>query len=142
MNRNKGGLYKAWQEEDPQFLPMKFRPKIQKNDNPQITDLRLQEAFEKYKRNTKELKIFEENHEKPFRDVDREITTMIHEITGTTEQQGLLTERLNEMWYSETSDQEYRSLEIWNKKERFLIRKKYEEIKNGDIIKINYQHDE
>ena len=43
----------------------------------------------------------------------------------------MLKEELKQMWHSETSDQEHRSIEIWNKKERFLIRKKYEEMKNG-----------
>ena len=131
MNRNKGRLYKTWQQNDPQFLPMKFRPKIQETDSPQIQDLRLQEAFDKYKRNIKELKLFEDKHSETFKNVDEEIMAKIDKSTSATGKYDLLKEELKQMWHSETSDQEHRSIEIWNKKERFLIRKKYEEMKNG-----------
>ena len=43
MNRNKRSLYTEWQQEDPSFLPMKFRPKFSNTLDPELLNSEGQE---------------------------------------------------------------------------------------------------
>ena len=49
-----------------------------------------------------------------------------HRINTLTDDE-LVQSKLPQFWNTETADQEARSVQIWNRKERFLTRKKYEE---------------
>ena len=123
LNRNKRSLYQEWQQQDPSFLPMKFRPKLSDTLDPGVTELRLQGGYENYRRNINELKIYEEKHKKKFQQLDHEIARKIERLAPDD----LTAKKALEFWIEETAEQEARSVQLWNKKERFLRRKKHEE---------------
>ena len=91
---------------------MKFRPKLSKTLDPAVLELRLLGGHENYnyKRNVNELKIYEEKHKKKF----QQLVMRSHKKSKV-------------FWIEETAEQEARSVQLWNKKERFLRRKKHEE---------------
>ena len=123
LNKNKRSLYSEWQQEDPSFLPMKFRPKFSNTLDPQVLELRRMGAFDDYKRNVEEMKIYEEKHQKKFQSIDQQ---MKEKILGLSSNR-LATQEAQNLWLKDTAEQEARSIQLWNKKERFLRRKKHEE---------------
>ena len=123
LNKNKRSLYTEWQLEDPSFLPMKFRPKFSSTLDPRVLELRRTGAFDDYKRNVDEMKIYEEKHKKKFQSIDQQ---MKEKILGLSPNR-LATEEAQRLWLKETAEQEARSIQLWDKKERFLRRKKHEE---------------
>ena len=123
LNKNKRSLYQEWQNEDPSFLPLKFRPKISNSTDQQVRELRIEGAHDCYRRNIDEMKIYEEKHKKKFLEVDHSIENSIQNATSDK----LIAQFTKQLWTNDTKEQEARSLQIWNKKERFLRRKKHEE---------------
>ena len=123
LNKNKRSLYSEWQKEDPSFLPMKFRPKFSNTVDPQVLELRMLGAFDDYKRNVDEMKIYEEKHKKKFQSIDQQMNEKILGLSSNR----LATQEAQNLWLKDTAEQEARSIQLWNKKERFLRRKKHEE---------------
>ena len=102
---------------------MKFRPKFSNTLDPQVLELRRMGAFDDYKRNVEEMKIYEEKHQKKFKSIDQQ---MKEKILGLSSNR-LATQEAQNLWLKDTAEQEARSIQLWNKKERFLRRKKHEE---------------
>ena len=120
---DKRSLYSEWQKEDPSFLPMKFCPKFSNTVDPQVLELRMLGAFDDYKRNVNEMKIYEEKHKKKFQSIDQQMNEKILGLSSNR----LATQEAQNLWLKDTAEQEARSIQLWNKKERFLRRKKHEE---------------
>lgn len=126
LNRRKRLLYTKWSEETPQFLPRKFRPKFP-NNKPEIAKIRLREAHQKYHNNIQEMKIYEESHLEKFKSYDDRIMCRIDMFEIEPE----VKNKLQDLWFTDTTNQEQHSLSIWTKKERFLSKKKHEELASG-----------
>ena len=126
LNRRKRVLYTNWSEEAPQFLPRKFRPKFP-NNNPEIAKIRLREAHQKYQNNIKEMEVYEKSHHAKFTSYDDRIMCRIDSFEIEPE----IKSKLKDLWYTDTASQEQHSLSIWTKKERFLSKKKHEELSSG-----------
>lgn len=129
-SRNKARLYEQWTVNHPNFIPKKFRPKIVKNEDPQRTDGRIREARERYKSDTANLKTYEKIHYDKYTKVDSEMMKKMEELSTLPE----VTENLKSMWWNQVAENENKSLEIWNRKERFLNSMKHKELISGDFI--------
>ena len=123
LNRNKQTLYRRWQQEDPTYLPLKFRPRTHPTTDSNISAIKHALAYQNYSKNIEEMAVYELTHQQRYIQIDND---MAHRINTLTDDD-LVRSKLLHLWSTDTADQEARSIQIWNKKERFLIRKKYEE---------------
>ena len=99
------------------------RPKRSNTLDPGVLELRLQGGHKNYKRNVNELKIYEDKQNKKFQQLDHEIAQLIQGLAS----EDLTAKKALGFLIEETAEQKARSVQLWNKKERFLWRKKHEE---------------
>ena len=123
QNKSKQALYQRWQKEDPAFLPLKFRPHLSPNTDHQVRNLKLQAAYQSYNNSIKEMGIYEATHKSRYKEIDSKMIDTFQKLSADS----LIQQKLTELWNTDTANQEARSIQIWNKKERFLNRKKHED---------------
>ena len=80
------------------------------------------------------MKIYEEKHKKKFQSIDQQIREKIHGLSSNR----LATQEALNLWLKDTAEQEARSVQLWNKKERFLRRKKHEESTLNTLSETSY----
>ena len=122
-NEKKAALYNSWIENSPNYLPLKYRPKRIPGEIRPYTDARVKEARQKYHNDCQLLQQYAQIHEARFKELDTEARQMINKWADTSDQD----EMLSNMWKEETEANEARAQDTWNRNERFLKRKKYED---------------
>ena len=127
MNKKKAELYTRWQKETPNFIPRKFRPKKSPGEIPEISKLNVKNAQEMIEYNIQEMRIFTNVHGKRFEDIDKQMFTKIDELNLDQD----IKEKIKEIWSEETEESQDKSLQLWQKKENFLSRKRHEELQLG-----------
>lgn len=127
MNKKKAELYTRWQEETPQFIPRKFRPKKSPGEIPEITKMNIEHAYNLVDYNIKEMHVFAAYHEEKLKDIDVQMCSKIDASNLDEDVKG----KTKDLWYEETEDSQDKSLNLWQKKENFLSKKRHEELELG-----------
>ena len=127
MNANKSRLYTRWDQETPEFIPRKFRPKLVLGENPEITEIRIGRAKHEFRSNILQMETYSTIHRKKLEVVEESMTQFIADISPTT----AVKEELTELWRMEVAESEEKSVQIWNMKERFLNKKRHDEMLNN-----------
>ena len=130
MNGNKAILYKKWSHETPDFIPRKFRPKFVQGEDPEITKLKIDRAKQDFRSNIHELETFSKIHQDKLGIIEEDMAQHIIDISPNNEVHGQLTE----LWRTEAAENEEKSVQIWNVKERFLNKKRHEEILSNNYL--------
>lgn len=127
MNKKKADLYQRWQEETPEFIPRKFRPKKSPGEIPEVSEINVQNAQKRVGFNISEMQIFTDIHLKKFEDIDKQMFAKIDELNLDEATK----DKVKEIWSEETEENQHKSLQLWQKKENFLSRKRHEEMQLG-----------
>ena len=68
--------------------------------------------------------VYEKTHYEKFKSYDERIIRRIELLSADITVQ----KALQDLWHTETADQEIHSLNIWTRKERFLSKKRHEDL--------------
>ena len=123
QNASKAELYKDWQTNSPDYLPLKYRPKVNATDSDLILLLKSEEAEQKYADEIDIMRHYSRQHEERVLEIDEEIKTDIDGWSFSEEEQSCLLE----LWSAETRKNEIISQQLWDKRLDFLTKKKKEE---------------
>ena len=146
-NSEKADLYEEWINKSPNFIPLKYRPKKHENELPEITTRRISEAKFKYKNDVDNMRTYAQRHLDKLIEMDEKMARII-EHSSTSEEE---TSLMDKWWANDVQKNFTISLQLWQKRKKFLERKKNEEEINGDhqltnrpwqmTVKSNYSKD-
>ncbi|MCP4458234.1 MAG: hypothetical protein GY816_09465 [Cytophagales bacterium] len=126
QNAAKAELYEMWLLDSPDYLPLKYRPKINEKDSDMLLQMKSEEAQQKYTDDIDLMCEYSQQHEERVQKIDSEIKNLINEWTFSEEENsGIL-----EIWAAEVKNNEQISYQLWNKRSNFLLKKKREEEEN------------
>lgn len=123
QNRKKADLYDSWRIESPDFLPLKYRPKINNHDCEESTNQKIEIARQQYTADISLMRHYSHTHSSRVQTLDNDFGEL---LTRTTEDEEIR-KVLFQMWFQETSTNETISEQLWVKRQNFLTRKKEEE---------------
>ena len=133
QNAAKAQLYESWLEESPNYLPLKYRPKINENDSELLLTMKSEEAQRKYEEDIDLMYHYSNHHEEEVLKIESEMTALIDGWTESeTHKSGTL-----EIWRKETLQNEKISKQLWDKRRHFLEKKKLEEEREEDTRFVN-----
>ena len=127
QNFGKAKLYTGWIEDSPEYLPLKYRPKVNTSDSQITIDQKVILAKIKYRDEIKLLYQYSEDHDLKVLEVDSHMNEIIENITSSELHRNVLLQ----MWAEETEINENISRQLWTKRLEFLKRKKEEEEASG-----------
>lgn len=128
QNYKKAELYTEWIDSSPEYLPLKYRPKVNTSDSRLAVEQKVKSAKTKYRDDINLMMHYVDNHDENVWDVEERIEEIITEIAPSEDHKITLLE----MWRNEVIINENISRELWNKKYDFFQRKKQEEEKTGN----------
>ena len=123
QNDRKSALYERWTEESPQFLPLKYRPRANSTDSPVLIEQKIGQSHRKYRDDITLMKAYAEQHIVRTKKLDKVIQ---EEALGKDLGENVIRE-IKILWEEEAQKNELISLQLWKKRESFLIKKKKEE---------------
>ena len=119
-NYRKHKLYKNWLESSPDFLPVKYKPKRVPGEIPSLTELKINEAKQRYTNEVNLMLEYSKIHQARVAAVDQEINELLKNSCQSEEETNIL----QEWWRDETAEQENKMAQAWLKTERFSTEKK------------------
>ena len=122
-NKAKSELYKEWQSNSPDFLPLKYRPKIVGNEPPDITIRRLDEARLRYINDTQIMLSYSDIHSDRVQEIDKKAFAIIASISKNENEK----QQIFRSWKQDAATDEALSRDSWSRHEAFLRRKKHED---------------
>ena len=128
QNSSKSAMYSKWSTEYPDFIPLKFRPKLIHNESPEAAKIRLNQARARYHDDINLLKVYASSHEQKFTSIDQDVNKYLENLSSVPEEVNIL----KDWWLAETSRCEHYSIQLWYKKEAWFEKKKSEELNNGE----------
>lgn len=131
QNHSKAQLYTRWiaDTSNPNYIPLKFRPKQIHGEPPNATLNRINDARDSYRNNVALLKSYSESHQSKVSTIDENVTTHINQVTSIPEERQCLLS----WWEADVLKCQEHSIQLWAKSESFLSRKRLENIESGDI---------
>ena len=115
--------FDAKNDPSPNFLPLKYRPKKIPGETTNHTSLKLQEAHFKFQNDTELMSEYSDTHSSRMTEVDRDMTSLITSSCKRKEE----IDKLLDDWKEDTRKEECLSLQVWDRHENFLRRKKHED---------------
>lgn len=131
QNLKKSRLYDNWISECPEYLPLKYRPKINASDCGMLKERKMGQAFLRYKEDITLMECYTERHKIKTETLDN----IIRERAEYLGLDGFTITEIALMWEEEAEHNQSISEQLWKKRESFLIRKKEEDMTN---VGINY----
>ena len=116
QNASKAELYKDWQTNSPDYLPLKYRPKVNATDSDLILLMKSEEAEQKYADEIDTMLHYSHQHEERVLEIDEEVKTDIDGWSFSEEEQSCLLD----LWTAETRKNEIISQHLWDKSLDFL----------------------
>ena len=123
QNFSKAQLYDEWCKSCPEFLPLKYRPKINPTDPPMVLEKKIEEAATRYRDDIELMYQYALDHEYKVNETDSYMTQAIQDMTDSEACQS----HLQNMWREEAAANEQLSRDLWDKRKKFLETKKAEE---------------
>ena len=123
QNRNKATLYESWRTDSPNFLPLKYRPKVNNDDCEESTKQKITIAQQQYTADIELMRHYSHTHNSRVQILDNDFVELLARTTEDEEVQ----QTLNQMWFQEASTNEAISEQLWVKRQNFLSKKKEEE---------------
>jgi len=120
QNLEKSRLYTNWIKEDADYLPLKYRPKINASDAAVLIEQKTNQAALSYRADISLMRHYTERHKRKTEALDKILIEQ-------AESQGLdecTIEEITQMWEEEVKHNENISEQLWKKRECFLIRMK------------------
>ena len=127
-NYEKANLYEEWSKKSPNFIPLKYRPKRIENELPEITSRRISEAKLKYRNDIDNMRTYAQRHIDKTEEMDDRIALLIENSSEKEEERNML----NDWWSNDAERNSTISLQLWQKRKKFLVFKKNEEELNGN----------
>ena len=127
-NSEKANLYEEWINKSPNFIPLKYRPKKHENELPEITTRQISEAKFKYKNDVDNMRTYAQRHLDKTIEMDEKMARIIDHSSTSEEETSLM----DKWWANDVQRNSTISLQLWQKRKKFLERKKNEEEINGD----------
>ena len=137
QNALKAELYKDWQTNSPDYLPLKYRPKVNATDSDLILLMKSEEAEQKYADEIDTMLHYSHQHEERVLEIDEEVKTDIDGWSFSEEEQSCLLD----LWTAEARKNETISQHLWDKRLDFLTKKKIEEEEMQNVRFINEEQE-
>ena len=128
QNYEKANLYEEWTNKSPNFIPLKYRPKRIENELPEVTRRRISEAKLKYRNDIDNMRTYAQRHIDKTEEMDDRIALLIEKSSEKEEERNML----NDWWSNDVERNSTISLQLWQKRKKFLVFKKNEEELNGN----------
>ena len=123
QNGAKAELYDEWLTESPNYLPLKYRPKINENDTEILLEIKSNQAQEKYVQDIKLMQHYSKQHEVKVRNNDSEMAELVEEWTDSEKhRRGII-----KIWEEKCRQNAQYSQQLWTKRSEFLQKKKMED---------------
>ena len=129
QNYEKARLYREWIEFCPDYLPLKYRPRVNESDNELAIDQKLAAAMTRYQDDIALMTTYSEQHEEKVEEYEREAETLIEEMAEGQED---IVSALTDIWRDRCAINMAKSRQLWQKREDFLNKKKFEEEANNN----------
>ena len=126
QNQCKAALYEQWINESPQFLPLKYRPRVNPSDCQETVEQKVKLAEKQYRDDVNLMRHYEEIHAMRVSSADEHIQHILESVD--CEETRNLTAKL---WNEEVQKNEAISQQLWKKRKAFLVKKKHEDEANG-----------
>lgn len=123
QNRRKAELYESWRTESPNYLPLKYRPKVNNHDCEESTNQKIDIARQQYIDDIGLMQHYSQTHSSRMQLLDTEFSELLSRTTGDED----IKQQLIKMWFQEASINEAISEQLWIKRQDFLSRKKEED---------------
>ena len=133
QNYSKAELYGEWLENSPEYLPLKYRPKVNSSDSQLAMEQKLKAAEQRYRDDIKLMYSYSEEHEEKVDGLDRRAQLLIEEMAESDDHGTIL----QQFWYEQTTINALKSKRLWIRRHDFLSKKKEEEEMKGDYKTLN-----
>lgn len=137
QNAAKAELYNDWLTESPDYLPLKYRPKINESDSDFLLQMKSEEAHQKYINDIDLMYEYSYQHEEKILEIEDDVKTVIEEWTTSEEEISCI----QQIWTAEVKKNEKISQQLWKKRLDFLLKKKREEEEQDDTRFINEEQE-
>lgn len=128
MNKNKADLYTRWQKTTPDFIPKKYRPKHVPSDPVEVKSIKINDAKKQMMSNIEEMRIYAGVHQEKFMEIDGQMAEEIDQMPLIKQD---IKTKMKELWHEEAEINQQKSIQIWYSKEKFLLKKRHEELQLG-----------
>ena len=137
QNAAKAELYNDWLTESPDYLPLKYRPKINESDSDFLLQMKSEEAHQKYIDDIDLMYEYSYQHEEKILEIEADVKTVIEEWTASEEEISCI----QQIWTAEVKKNEKIFQQLWKKRLDFLLKKKREEEEEDDTRFINEEQE-
>ena len=137
QNAAKAELYNDWLTESPDYLPLKYRPKINESDSDFLLQMKSEEAHQKYIDDIDLMYEYSYQHEEKILEIEADVKTVIEEWTASEEEISCI----QQIWTAEVKKNEKISQQLWKRRLDFLLKKKREEEEHDDTRFINEEQE-
>ena len=124
----KAEQYNNWLTESPDYLPLKYRPKINETDSDFLLQMKSEKAHQKYINDLDLIYEYLYQHEEKIPEIEADVKTVIEEWTLGEEENSCI----QDIWTAEVKKNEKISQQLWKKRSDFLLKKKREEEERAD----------
>ena len=129
QNYEKARLYQEWIEFCPDYLPLKYRPRVNESDNELAISQKLAAAMTRYQDDIALMTTYSVQHEDKVEEYELEAKALIEEMAEGQED---IVSALTDIWRDQCAINMAKSRQLWQKREDFLNKKKFEEEANNN----------